>query len=251
MVAFLDVERQCSGCRACFVIQARMIVSGSVWATRWWTTTWSSSRPGPPEHRAGDGVRPEGVLLGGRQGAGRGDHGRRVRVHRRRSGRRDAAGVVRLEDGEAGLSARTIKRRLASCRGLFAYLGPARTPACAEPGAPGAGGAAPRRRRGCVACRWCVRRGRCRGCWPRDEVDALLGGAAHPPGPGDGRWRCCSAGCAAARCSACAWRMCTPVSGGCSSPRARAGISGSCRSRRGSSPRWPPTWTGSGPRDRD
>ncbi len=32
------------------------------------------------------------------------------------------AGVVRLEDGEAGLSARTIKRRLASVSGLFAYL---------------------------------------------------------------------------------------------------------------------------------
>ena len=31
-------------------------------------------------------------------------------------------GVVRLEDGEAGLSARTIKRRLASVSGLFAYL---------------------------------------------------------------------------------------------------------------------------------
>lgn len=30
--------------------------------------------------------------------------------------------VVRLEDGEAGLSARTIKRRLASVSGLFAYL---------------------------------------------------------------------------------------------------------------------------------
>ena len=30
--------------------------------------------------------------------------------------------VVRLEDGEAGLSARTIKRRLASVPGLFAYL---------------------------------------------------------------------------------------------------------------------------------
>jgi integrase/recombinase XerD len=31
-------------------------------------------------------------------------------------------GVVRLEDGEAGLSSRTIKRRLASVSGLFAYL---------------------------------------------------------------------------------------------------------------------------------
>src|SRR5215212_269865 len=35
---------------------------------------------------------------------------------------RAGANVVRLEDGEAGLSARTIKRRLASVSGLFAYL---------------------------------------------------------------------------------------------------------------------------------
>jgi site-specific recombinase XerD len=35
---------------------------------------------------------------------------------------RRGTGVVRLEDGEAGLSARTIKRRLASVSGLFAYL---------------------------------------------------------------------------------------------------------------------------------
>ena len=30
--------------------------------------------------------------------------------------------VMRIEDGEAGLSARTIKRRLASVTGLFEYL---------------------------------------------------------------------------------------------------------------------------------
>ncbi len=35
---------------------------------------------------------------------------------------RRGAQVVRLDDGEAGLSARTIKRRLASLSGLFAYL---------------------------------------------------------------------------------------------------------------------------------
>ena len=35
---------------------------------------------------------------------------------------RRGAGVVRLEDGEAGMSARTIKRRLASVSGLFGYL---------------------------------------------------------------------------------------------------------------------------------
>jgi integrase/recombinase XerD len=35
---------------------------------------------------------------------------------------RRGAGVVRIEDGEAGLSGRTIKRRLASVTGLFDYL---------------------------------------------------------------------------------------------------------------------------------
>jgi hypothetical protein len=30
--------------------------------------------------------------------------------------------VVRIEDGEVGLSARTIRRRLSSVSGLFAYL---------------------------------------------------------------------------------------------------------------------------------
>ena len=35
---------------------------------------------------------------------------------------RRGVGVVRIEDGEAGLSARTIKRRLASVIGLFEYL---------------------------------------------------------------------------------------------------------------------------------
>ncbi len=35
---------------------------------------------------------------------------------------RQGPGVVRLADGEAGLAARTIKRRLASVSGLFAYL---------------------------------------------------------------------------------------------------------------------------------
>src|SRR4029077_359507 len=35
---------------------------------------------------------------------------------------RRGVGVVRLEDGESGLSARTLKRRLASVSGFFAYL---------------------------------------------------------------------------------------------------------------------------------
>ncbi len=42
-------------------------------------------------------------------------------LKQQRSPRR-GEGVVRLEDGEAGLSARTVKRRLTSVSGLFAYL---------------------------------------------------------------------------------------------------------------------------------
>ena len=79
--------------------------------------------PGPTEHGAGHCVRPEGVLLGRRQG-------RRWRstesdvfvfIAAQRQPRRGAT-VVRIEDGEAGLSARTIKRRLATVAGLFEYL---------------------------------------------------------------------------------------------------------------------------------
>ena len=42
-------------------------------------------------------------------------------IRAQRQPRRGVA-VVRIEDGEAGLSARTIKRRLASVTGLFEYL---------------------------------------------------------------------------------------------------------------------------------
>ena len=42
-------------------------------------------------------------------------------VPRQRQPRRGAT-VVRIEDGEAGLSARSIKRRLASVTGPFEYL---------------------------------------------------------------------------------------------------------------------------------
>lgn len=42
-------------------------------------------------------------------------------LKQQRSPRR-GPGVVRLEDGEAGLSARTVKRRLTSVSGLFSYL---------------------------------------------------------------------------------------------------------------------------------
>ncbi len=78
--------------------------------------------------------------------------------------------VVRLEDGESGLSTRTIKRRLASVSGLFAYLESA-------------------------AMRVCI-------------TTLSLGDALLPRYAliGTEPWwkRCCSAGCAAARYSVCA-----------------------------------------------
>lgn len=77
--------------------------------------------------------------------------------------------VVRIADGEAGLSARTIARRLSSIAGLFDYLivrgdtGVERNPCRAgwlggvRVSAAGAG------------CGWCGGRRRCRGCWRRQR----------------------------------------------------------------------------------
>lgn len=77
-------------------------------------------------------------------------------------------GVVRLEDGEAGLAARTIARRLSSVSGLFAYLsargdvGLVRNPVPRGSVQPGAGAGA-----GGAGCRWCAPRAPCPGCCPR------------------------------------------------------------------------------------
>ena len=110
--------------------------------------------------------------------------------------------VVRIEDGEAGLAARTIARRLSSVAGLFEYLlargdaGVARNPvprglASRRPGRRGRGG---------------VRLVRTPRTLPRvlspPEVGRLLGGCGRG-GIERWCWRCCWAGCAAARCSAC------------------------------------------------
>ena len=96
--------------------------------------------------------------------------------------------VVRLEDGEAGLAARSIARRLSSVRGLFAYLvvrgdaGVTRSPVPASLAArrPGA-----RRGKGGVPL---IRTPR---TLPRvlspGEVDALVGALRTARGPGHGR----------------------------------------------------------------
>ena len=72
--------------------------------------------------------------------------------------------VVRIEDGEAGLAARTIARRLSSVAGLFAYLLARGDAGVASNPVPR--GLASRRpgRRGRGGLRWCARRGRCRVC---------------------------------------------------------------------------------------
>ena len=138
--------------------------------------------------------------------------------------------VVRLDNGEQGLTARTIARRLSSVSGCSPTWSPVRTAGSAPtrcpvgwpPGAPLAAAA--------VASRWSAPRAPCRAsslrprwtrCWRR----------CAPDGTGRWCWRCCWAGCAAARCSGCGWPTSMPASGGCSSPRARAGGSASCRSR--------------------
>jgi len=156
---------------------------------------------------------------------------------------RRGATVVRIEDGEAGLSARTIKRRLASVTGLFEYLiirglvaknpvphglstrspsrGGRKVPLDPHPAHPAAGDRPGRGRR-------------------------PAGGVAHASGSGH------RAGDAVGR--AAPLRGVGPAAGrraarariGCSSSRARAGISGSCRSRRDSSRPWPPIWSWNG-----
>ena len=149
--------------------------------------------------------------------------------------------VVRIEDGEAGLSARTIARRPSSVAGLFEYLivrgdgGVERNPVPRGL----AGRRAGQRGRGGVRL---VRRPR---TLPRVlspvEVDALLGALRTQ------RDRAIVlamlwAGCGVARCWACGCGISTRVSGACSSPRGRAAGSGSCRSRDGSSRRSASIW---------
>ena len=114
--------------------------------------------------------------------------------------------LSRWSTGAAGgVSARTVRRRLSSVSGLFAFL-QARGDVAANPVPRGL----PTRRE-----RQRPRQGvplvRTPRTLPRiltpGQVDALLARCARI---GTGRWsrRWCSAGCAAARCSGCGWRIC-------------------------------------------
>jgi integrase/recombinase XerD len=110
--------------------------------------------------------------------------------------------VVRIEDGEAGLAARTIARRLSSVAGLFEYL-LARGDAgvVSNPVPRGLASRPPGRRVG-AGCGWCARRGRCRGC-SRRRRSTRCSARCAPTAIGRWCWRCCWVLCAAARCSAC------------------------------------------------
>jgi hypothetical protein len=101
---------------------------------------------------------------------------------------RRGARVVRLEDAEPGLAARTIARRLSSVRGLYAYLaargdtGVSRNPvptslAARRPGARRGKGGVPLIRTPAHAAPGAG----------ADRGRRAAGGAAHPPRPGHGR----------------------------------------------------------------
>ncbi len=119
---------------------------------------------------------------------------------------RRGGNVIRLADGEAGLAASTIKRRLATVSSLFDYL--FLRGICDRNPVPRSLGA--RHARGSAAGQG-ARRGTPLVRAPRKlprvlapgEVVRLDGRVAHRPRQGHGRARWCTAGCAAVRCSGC------------------------------------------------
>src|SRR6266511_3788181 len=145
-------------------------------------------RPGPAEHLARSRLRPQGVLLSGRQGARRGDHRRRAGLHRgsARSSPRGQGGAPRGRGSRRGRSDHP-----ASAVDVVGFLrlpdGSGRHRRGRQPRAPGARHPRP--------TRWT---GPSRGAPRPHTADAspdpgarggrrLPGGAAHPPGPGHGR----------------------------------------------------------------
>ncbi len=114
--------------------------------------------------------------------------------------------VVRLADRESGLSARTIARRLSSVSGFYAYLvARGDTSVTANPVPRGlqtrrAGGRPAR-------CRWSACPRHCRRSSPPARSRRCSPRCARG-GIGRWCWRCCSAGCAAAKCSGCACATC-------------------------------------------
>jgi hypothetical protein len=161
-----------------------------------------------------------------------------------RTGRIGEYSVVQaLEaDGESGgVSTTTVARRLSILSGFFAFLQvrgdvasnpvPRGLPTRRQRSRPGQGVPLTRRTRRLPRILTPV------------EVDALTAALrTHRD-----RAMVGSVGCAAARCWVCGWRTCGSVNVGCSSPRARAVISGWSRFRHASSSRYrPPATTAQG-----
>src|SRR5829696_10142726 len=85
---------------------------------------WSSYPAVPTEHGAGGGLRPEGLLYRRREESKAGPAGGCARVYdARRTVHGSAAQTVQPVDGErVGVSTRTLRRRLSSVPGLYAFL---------------------------------------------------------------------------------------------------------------------------------
>ena len=152
--------------------------------------------------------------------------------------------IVRLSDGESGLRASTIKRRLSSVSGFYAYLAMVgKLGANPVPrGSPPAVGAGV----GTSSSPWCERRGSSqRSSSPTRSTSCSEPYATTGTGPWSRPW--CSVACAAARCWGCAWATYAPANAGSLSSRARVAISASPPSRPAFSARWGPTWAPNGP----
>lgn len=157
-----------------------------------------------------------------------------------RRGRAGVENVVRITDGSAGLSAATIKRRLAAC--------PRCTAAWSCGAMPGS-----RSTRCLAACRrasiaatnrgwspWCGGCAGCRGSWTSSRSSAWWARCA-PTATGRSCRRCCSPGSAGARSWVCGSRTCASASGGSSSRMAKAATNARCRCPPRSSRLWPRT----------
>lgn len=153
---------------------------------------------------------------------------------RRRAG---AENVVRIADGAGGLSAATIKRRLAAVSSLYGYL-VARGVVAANPVPRGLPTRRSRRElRGVPLVR--AARRLPASSTPRRSRPSSRRYAPDATAP----WSkpCCSAACGDARFSVFSSGTCAWASGGCSWRRARAATSAWSRCRARSSPPWPST----------